>query len=75
MEVKNNIARFDSVDSDLGGWDATQCACGHGDTGGQRLRRCELLRPPPLSTGKAPCRRIASRFSRCSALTEDLPSV
>jgi hypothetical protein len=56
MEVKNNIARFDSVDSDLGGWDATQCACGHGHTGGQRLRRCELVCPPPLLADVAVCR-------------------
>src|SRR6266849_6002158 len=28
-----------------------------------------------LSTGKADCRRIASTVSRCSVLTEDLPSV
>jgi hypothetical protein len=27
-----------------------------------------------LPAGKADCRRIASRFSRCSVLTEDLPS-
>jgi hypothetical protein len=30
---------FDSVDGDLGGWDAAQCGCGHGHVGGQRLRR------------------------------------
>src|SRR6266571_6342522 len=28
-----------------------------------------------LSNGMADCRRIASRFSRCSVLTEDLPSI
>jgi hypothetical protein len=28
-----------------------------------------------MSAGKADCRKIASRLSRCSALTEDLPSV
>src|SRR6266568_2222123 len=28
-----------------------------------------------MSTGKADCRRTASRLSRCSVLTEDLPSV
>src|SRR2546427_1946397 len=32
-------------------------------------RRCSLTSMP---TGKADCRRIASRFSRCSALIEDL---
>src|SRR5215510_1600070 len=35
-------------------------------------RRCSLT---SLSNGKADCRRIASRFSRWSVLTEDLPSV
>jgi len=35
-------------------------------------RRCSLT---SLPAGKADCRRIASRFSRCSVLTEDLPSV
>ena len=39
VEVENNVARFDSVDRDLGGWDAAQCGCGHGHVGGQRLRR------------------------------------
>src|SRR6516162_11699536 len=34
-------------------------------------RRCSLTL---LSAGKADCRRIASRFSACSVLTEDLPS-
>src|SRR6266700_102568 len=28
-----------------------------------------------LSNGKADCRKIASRFSRCSVLTDDLPSI
>jgi hypothetical protein len=35
-------------------------------------RRCSLT---SLPTGKADYRRIASRFSRCSMLTADLPSV
>jgi hypothetical protein len=35
----NNVARFDPVDCDLGGWDATKCGCGHRHVGGQRLRR------------------------------------
>src|SRR6516164_6223692 len=35
-------------------------------------RRCSLTLLP---AGKADCRRIASRFSACSVLTEDLPSV
>ena len=34
--------------------------------------RCSLTYP---SAGKADCPRIASRFSRCSVLTEHLPSV
>ena len=39
VEVQNNVARFDSVNCDLGSWDAAQCGCGHGHVGGQRLRR------------------------------------
>src|SRR5258708_2359042 len=31
--------------------------------------------PRRRASGKADCRRIASRVSRCSVLTEDLPSV
>jgi len=38
MEVQDNMTRFDSVDGDLGGGDATQNGSGHGDLGGQRLR-------------------------------------
>src|SRR5690242_6407586 len=34
--------------------------------------RCSLT---SLSNGKGDCRKIASRFSRCSVLTEDLPSI
>ena len=48
VEVQDDMARFDSVDCDLGGWDAAQCGCGHGHVGGQRLRRCQLLQQPPL---------------------------
>ena len=47
VEVKNNVARFDSVDGDLGSWDAAQCGCGHGHIGGQRLRGGQLPEPPP----------------------------
>ena len=39
VEVQDDMARFDSVDGDLGGRDAAQCGCGHGHVGGQRLRR------------------------------------
>jgi hypothetical protein len=39
VEVQDNVARFDSVDGDLGGWDAAQHGCGHGHVGGQWLRR------------------------------------
>ena len=39
VEVENNMAGFDSLDSDLGGWDAAKCGGGHGHFGGQRLRR------------------------------------
>ena len=48
VEVENNVARFDSVDCDLGGWDAAQCGCGHGHVGGQRLRRQQLSEQSPL---------------------------
>jgi len=48
IRVKNNMARFDSVECDLGSWDAAQCGCGHGHIGGQRLRRCQLSEQPPL---------------------------
>ena len=39
VEVKNNVARFDSVNGDLGGRDAAKGGCGHGHVAGQRLRR------------------------------------
>src|SRR5438132_2718016 len=42
------------------------------DSNSRSSRRCSLT---SLPTGKADCRRTASRFSRCSVLTEDLPSV
>ena len=48
MEVENDVARFDPVDCDLGGWDAAQCGCGHGHIDGQRLRRYQLFEQPPL---------------------------
>ncbi len=48
MEVQDNMARFDSVDCDLGSWDAAQCGCGHGHIGRQRLRRCQLSEQSPL---------------------------
>ena len=48
MEVQNDMARFDSVDCDLGGWDAAQSGCGHGHVGRQRLRRYQLSEQPPL---------------------------
>ena len=38
VEVEDDVARFDSVDGDLGGWDAAQRGWGHGHVGGQRLR-------------------------------------
>ena len=81
VEVQNNVARFDSVDRDLGGRDAAQLRLR------SRSRRRAAAAPMSparsssrcsstlLSTGKADCRRIASRVSRCSVLTEDLPSV
>ena len=48
VEVENDVARFDSVDRDLGGRDAAQCGCGHGHVGGQRLRRQQLSEQSPL---------------------------
>jgi hypothetical protein len=48
LEVQNNVARLDSVDGDLGNRDAAQCGCGHGDLGGERLRRCQLPEQSPL---------------------------
>jgi hypothetical protein len=48
VEVKDGVARFDSVDCDLGGWDAAQRGRGHGYVGWQRLRRQQLSEQPPL---------------------------
>ena len=50
----------------------TSAGSGCADSNSRSSRRCSLT---SLPTGKADCRRIASRFSRCSVLTEDLPSV
>src|SRR4029077_3296614 len=38
VEVQNNVARFDSVDCDLGGRDTPQYARGHDQVGGERVR-------------------------------------
>ena len=48
VEVQNNTARFDSVEGDLGRWDAAQYGRGHGHVGGQRLRRGKLPEQSPL---------------------------
>jgi len=48
VEVQNSVARFDSVDCDLGGRDAAQRGCGHGHAGGQRLRRYQFPEQSPL---------------------------
>ncbi len=48
VEVQDDMARFDSVDRDLGGRDAAKRGCGHGYVGGQRLRRQYLPQLPPL---------------------------
>src|SRR6185437_3434632 len=45
---------------------------GCADINSRSCRRCSLTSAP---AGKADCRRIASRASYCSVLTEDLPSV
>src|SRR6476660_5624539 len=50
----------------------TSAGRGCADRNSPSARRCSLT---SASSGKADCRRIASRFSRCSVLTEDLPSV
>src|SRR6476659_3144684 len=50
----------------------TSAGRGCADSNSRSSRRCSLT---SLPAGKADCRRIASRFSRCSVLTEDLPSV
>jgi hypothetical protein len=64
---------------DLGNRDAAQYGCGHGgtsagsgcaDANSRSSRRCSLT---SMSAGKADCRRIALRFSRCLVLTEDPP--
>src|SRR5580692_7874544 len=49
----------------------TPAGSGCADISSRSSRRCSLI---SMSAGKADCRRIASRFSRCSVLTEDLPS-
>src|SRR4051812_35181903 len=49
----------------------TSAGSGCADSNSRSSRRCSLT---SLPTGKAACRRIASRFSRCSVLTEDLLS-
>jgi hypothetical protein len=78
VEVQDNVARFDSVECDLGGGDAAQCGCGHGHAGGRRLRRCQLPEQPPLladvaagGEGGLPQESVEV----LSLLTEDLPSV
>jgi hypothetical protein len=50
----------------------TPAGSGCADVSSRSSRRSSLT---SASAGNADCRRIASRFSRCSALTEDLPSV
>jgi hypothetical protein len=56
VEVKNNVARFDAVDRDLGGRDAAQRGCGHGHVDRQRLRRCQLSEQSPLLVDVTPDR-------------------
>ena len=48
VEIENDVARFDSVDCDLGGWDSTQRSFGHGHVCGQRLRGEQLSERSPL---------------------------
>jgi hypothetical protein len=48
----------------------TSPGSGCADVNSRSSRRCSLT---SMSAGKADCRRIALRFSRCSVLTEDPP--
>ena len=57
MEVQDNMARFDSLDGDLGGSYAAQLGFGHGHLGGQRLRRHQLPEQPPLLVDTAANRK------------------
>src|SRR5207237_9996179 len=50
----------------------TSAGSGCADSNSRSARRCSLT---SASSGKAECPRIASRFSSCSMLTDDLPSV
>src|SRR6266851_4310864 len=50
----------------------TSAGSGCADVASRSSRRCSST---SLPTGKADCRRIASRVSRCSVLTDDLPLV
>src|ERR1700726_3294763 len=50
----------------------TPTGSGCADVSSRSSRRCSLT---SLPAGKADCRRIASRVSRCSVLTEELLSV
>src|SRR5690349_15372264 len=50
----------------------TSAGSGCAETNSRSSRRCSSTL---LSTGKADCRRIASRVSRCSLLTDCLPSL
>src|ERR1022692_934810 len=50
----------------------TSAGSGCADINSRSSRRCSLT---PMPAGKADCRRTASRFSRCSVLTADVPSV
>jgi hypothetical protein len=74
VEVENDVARFDSVDRDLGGWDAAQSAAvtvtsagsGCADTASFRVsvaRRRRCRRGTPTVAGSH------RRSLRCSVLT------
>ena len=51
VEVQDDVTRLDSVDGDLGDRDTAQLGLGHGDVGGQRLRRQQLPELTPLLVG------------------------
>ena len=48
VEVQNDLARFDSINRDLGGTDTTQCGFGDGHIRRQGLRRYRLSEQSPL---------------------------
>jgi hypothetical protein len=50
VEVQHDVPGLDSADGDVGRRDGPKRGLGHGDIGGQRLRRRELPEQSPLLT-------------------------